>query len=59
MLRLGLRSLLVGLVLCAIGFVSLGSVWFEALRVAGGFFLSVAVVLLVLNYARTPEPPEK
>jgi hypothetical protein len=59
MLRLGLRSLLLSLVLCAAGFASNSSVWFEVLRVAGAFFLSVAVVLLLVNYALTPEPPEK
>jgi hypothetical protein len=59
MLRLGLRSLLLALVLSAIGFVSLESVWFEVFRVAGGVFLTVGVVLLLVNYVVTPEPPPR
>ena len=59
MLRWALRSLLVSLLLSAIGFLSLDSWVFEVFRVAGGAFLALAVLLFILNYVLTPEPPEK
>jgi hypothetical protein len=57
--RLALWSLLLSLLLCGVGFLSAASVWFEVVRMAGAFFLSAGVVLLLVNHARTPEPPEK
>jgi hypothetical protein len=59
MLRLALRSLLLSLVLFAIGFASNHAAWFEVLRVIGAFFLTAGIALLLVNYARTPQPPEK
>ncbi len=59
MLRLGLRALLVGLVLSAIGFLSLASVWFEVFRVAGGLLIAGGVLLLLVNYAMTPDSPPR
>jgi hypothetical protein len=58
MLRLALWSLLLALVLCGLGYVSTAA-WSEVCRVVGGGFLSAGVVLLVVYYVRTPDPPEK
>jgi hypothetical protein len=59
MLRLALWSLLLAVVLCGIGWTTNALALFEVFRAAGAFFLIAAVVLFVVNYARTPEPPEK
>jgi hypothetical protein len=59
MLRWALRSLLLSLLLFAIGYLSNASVWFEVLRIAAGGLLALGIVLLLVNHARTPSPPEK
>ena len=56
--RLALRLLLLSLLLCAVGFASNVSAWFEVLRVAGGSLLAIALVLLLINHARGPDVPE-
>ena len=60
MLRWALRLLLAGLVLNGIGFLSNAYyAVFEVLRIVGGVCLTAAVVLFVVWYVRTPQPPEK
>jgi hypothetical protein len=56
MLRLALRLLLVSVVLCAVGWLSLAHWAFEVVRVAGVGCLALGIVLLVLDYVRTPDP---
>lgn len=56
MLRLGLRLLLVSVVLCAVGWLSLAHVAFEVVRVAAIACMAVGFALLILDYVRTPDP---
>jgi hypothetical protein len=59
MLRWALRLLLVAVVLSLVGFTTNAYAVFEVLRVVGGLCLTAAVVMLVVWYVRTPQPPEK
>lgn len=56
MLRLGLRLLLVSVVLCAVGWLSLAHVAFEVVRVAAIGCMTLGFTLLILDYVRTPDP---
>jgi hypothetical protein len=56
MLRLGLRLLLVSVVLCAVGWLSIAHWAFEVVRVAAIGCMALAFVLLILDYVRTPDP---
>lgn len=56
MLRMGLRLLAGSVPLLFIGFSSLSSVWFEVARLAGAGCLIVGMVLLLINFVRTPDP---
>jgi hypothetical protein len=56
MLRMGLRLVAVSVPLFLIGFSSLSSIWFEVARFAGAGCLIVGMVLLLINYVRTPDP---
>ena len=59
MLRWALRLLLASVVLSAIGFITNAYLVFEVLRVFGGLCLMAGVVMLLVWYVRTPQPPEK
>jgi hypothetical protein len=56
MLRMGLRLVAVSVPLFLIGFAGLSSVWFEVARLVGAGCLIVGMVLLLINYVRTPDP---
>ena len=56
MLRLGLRLVALSVPLFLIGFSSLSSGWFEVFRLAGTVCLVAGMVLLLINYIRTPDP---
>ncbi len=58
MLRMGLRLVALSVPLFLIGFSSLSSVWFEVVRLVGAACLAVGIVLLLINYIRTPDPGE-
>ena len=58
MLRVGLRLLALSVPLFLIGFASLSSGWFEVVRLIGVACLVVGVLLLLVNYVRTPDPGE-
>jgi hypothetical protein len=56
MLRLGLRLLLAGVVLVAVGWISLAHWVFEVIRVTAIGCLVLGMLLLIVNYVRTPDP---
>jgi hypothetical protein len=56
MLRFSLRFLLLSIALCAVGWLSLAHWAFEVVRVAGVGCLALGLVLLILDYVRTPDP---
>jgi hypothetical protein len=56
MLRMGLRLVALSVPLFLIGFSSLSSGWFEVVRLAGAACLITGIVLLIINYIRTPDP---
>lgn len=58
MLRVGLRLLLAALVLMAVGWLSLEYVVFEVIRVAAVVCLTVGMLLLIVDYLRTPDPTD-
>jgi hypothetical protein len=58
MLRTGLRLVALSVPLFLIGFWSLSSAWFEVVRLIGAACLTVGIVLLLINYVRTPDPEE-
>jgi hypothetical protein len=58
MLRMGLRLVALSVPLFLIGFSSVSSGWFEVVRLAGTACLGVGMVLLLVNYVRTPDPGE-
>ena len=57
MLRLGLRLLVVAVALMAVGWLSIAHWAFEVVRAASIACLALALVLLILDYARAPEAP--
>lgn len=59
MLRWALRLLLAAVVLSLIGFTTNAYAIFEVIRAVGGLCLTAGVVMLVVWYVRTPQPPEK
>ena len=59
MLRWGLRLLLAAVVLSAVGFITNAYAVFEVMRVVGGLCLAAGVMMLLVWYVRTPQPPEK
>lgn len=56
MLRLGLRLILLSVVLCAIGWLSIAYAIFEFIRVAAIGSMALGMFLLILWYIRTPDP---
>jgi hypothetical protein len=56
MLRMGLRLVALSVPLYFIGFSSVSSGWFEVLRLIGTACLVTGMVLLLINYIRTPDP---
>jgi hypothetical protein len=58
LLRWGLRLLLLAIVFSAIGFLSNQYAVFEVFRVAGGVCMGAGILFLVIEYVRTPQPPE-
>jgi hypothetical protein len=58
MLKWGLRLLLLSVVLSAIGWLAIGHVVFEVLRVSAGACMVLGILLLIAGYIRTPAPPE-
>jgi hypothetical protein len=58
MLRLGLRLLLVSIILCAIGWLSIAHWIFEVIRVTAIGCMALAFALLILDFIRTPDPTE-
>ncbi len=56
MLRLGLRLLLLAVLLCAVGWLSIAHWIFEVIRVAAITCLTLGFVVLIIDYVRTPDP---
>lgn len=58
MLRAGLRLLFAALVLMAVGWLTL--VWpvFEVIRVTAVGCLTLGMLLLIVDYVRTPDPTD-
>lgn len=59
MLKTGLWLLLASLVLISVGWLSLASVVFEVIRVAAVVCLSLGLLLLFVDYVRTPDPADR
>src|SRR5262245_31467504 len=59
MLRVGLRLLLVSVVLMGIGWLfRIDSAIVEVIRIASIVCLGLGMVLLLINYVRTPDPED-
>jgi hypothetical protein len=56
MLRMGLRLVALSVPFFFVGFCSVSSGWFEVLRLIGTACLVSGMVLLLINYVRTPDP---
>ncbi len=56
MLRLGLRLLVASLFLAAVGWLAIGHWVWEAVRLSSVVCLALGMLLLILNYLRTPDP---
>lgn len=56
MLRLGLRLILIGVLLCALGWISIAYAIFEVIRVVAIGCLALGMLVLILDYVRTPDP---
>lgn len=59
MLRLGLRLVLLAVILCAVGWLSVASVVFEVIRVVAIACLAAGFACLLLNFVRTPDPASR
>lgn len=56
MLRIGLGLLVVSLVLAAIGWMAIGHWVWEAIRLSSILCLALGMLLLIVEYVRTPDP---